>query len=32
MGPYTIMMDLWNAETVTMTGIRGVSEIDLSKF
>lgn len=32
MGPYTIMMDMWNAETVTMTGIRGVSEIDLSKF
>lgn len=29
---YTMMMDLWNAETVTMTGIKGVQEIDLSKF
>ena len=29
---YTMMMDLWNAETATMTGIKGVQEIDLSKF
>ena len=32
MGPYTMMMDLWNAETFSMTGLKGVSEIDLSKF
>lgn len=31
-GPYTMMMDLWNAETITMTGVKGVQEIDLSKF
>lgn len=31
-GPYTLMLDAWNAETVTMMGIKGVTEIDLSKF
>ena len=31
-GSYTMMLDVWNAETVTMTGIKGVTEIDLSKF
>ncbi len=31
-GSYTLMMDLWNCEKITMTGIKGVTEIDLSKF
>lgn len=31
-GAYTLRMDVWNAETVTLTGVTGMTELDLSKF
>ncbi|MBQ5718621.1 MAG: fimbrillin family protein [Alistipes sp.] len=31
-GTFTVHVDAWNAETVTMTGVTGLTELNLSKF